>query len=123
MIPDLCTQNLDVSGIKTEITAMFKHIKYFLLYMEQYGNYITLNQYIIKDLQKAMIKGSFLRTDISGTRTKMHCNKNKFLRLHDPSFLRWSPHLHVPICDKLRKCLINWTEFTYLTYIHLVPTF
>lgn len=29
MIPDLCTQNLDVTGIKTEIIAMFKHIKYF----------------------------------------------------------------------------------------------
>lgn len=49
MIPDLCTQNLDVAGIKTEIIATLKHIKYFWLYMEQYGNYITLNQDIIKD--------------------------------------------------------------------------
>lgn len=29
MIPDLCTQNLDVTRIKTEIIAMLKHIKYF----------------------------------------------------------------------------------------------
>lgn len=47
--PRPCTQNLDVTGIKTEIIAMFKHIKYFWLYMEQYGNYITLNQDVKKD--------------------------------------------------------------------------